>query len=307
MTLAPQPHHILRFLACKGADTVLVTLAGIAGSASRAVGSQMAVAGDGSHCGSLSGGCIDAAVVAEALEVLAERKGRLVRFGAGSPYIDLKLPCGGSIDLLFTPRPDPALIDAALQSLAARRSFGMTISADRIAAFGADGEHFALTYSPPLQLIAVGQGDDLSAFVRLATSFGAAVVAVMPDDQPQSFADLPQITCLPAISSAALPPFATDPWTAIVFLFHDRDWEEVLLAQALEREAFYYGAVGSPRTQAARRAMLEAAGVAQTDIAKLRQRVGLIPSTRDPATLALSVLAEVVAAYAALVARTTAP
>ena len=51
---------------------------------------------DGSFVGSLSGGCIENAVVAEACEALADGRGRIVRFGAGSPYLDIRLPCGGT-------------------------------------------------------------------------------------------------------------------------------------------------------------------------------------------------------------------
>ena len=72
-------------------------------------GTIMGVAEDGSFAGSLSGGCIENAVVAEALEVLKKAKSRIVRFGAGSPYLDIRLPCGGGLDLLFQPLEDGSL------------------------------------------------------------------------------------------------------------------------------------------------------------------------------------------------------
>jgi xanthine dehydrogenase accessory factor len=53
----------------------------------------MAVCADGRHLGSFSGGCIEAAIVAEALDCL--KAARQVRCGVGSPYIDVRLPCGG--------------------------------------------------------------------------------------------------------------------------------------------------------------------------------------------------------------------
>ena len=139
----------------------------------------------------------------------------------------------------------------------------------------------------------------MAALVRLAADFGAEVVAVMPQEQVQ---DLP-VAVLPVKSRDTLPSLTGDPWTAILFLFHDRDWEEFLLPQALALQGFYHGAIGSPATQAQRRQRLEASAVPPADLAKLRAKVGLIPSTRDPATLALSLLAEVVGDYAVLVAR----
>lgn len=262
----------------------------------------MAVAQDGSFCGSFSGGCIEAAVIAEAHDVLASGRGRIVPFGAGSPYIDLKLPCGGGIDLLFTPRPSRAILEDALAALAARKPYAMAIAATDIRA--ADHSDFVLTYFPNLRVIAIGQGDDLTAFVRLACCFGTEVVAIAPAEQIANLGPLAGAAVAPISSRYALPHVQIDRWTAIVFLFHDRDWEEFLLPQALELEAFYHGAIGSPRTQVARKQNLVAAGVPPAHLAKLRETVGLIASTRDPATLALSILAELVSEYRQLAPQT---
>src|SRR3546814_10428076 len=79
-----------------------------------------------------------------------------------------------------------------------------------------------------------------------------------------------------------------DPWTAFLFLFHNHDWEPPLLARALETESFWVGAMGSPRTQKARRAALKAYGIEEEIIARVRGPIGLIPHTRDPATLGRS-------------------
>lgn len=307
MSAAPQPEDILRFLAGHGEDCVLVTLVGIVGSASRAIGTQMGVASDGSYCGSLSGGCIESAVVAEALDVLTTRQGRVVRFGAGSPYIDVKLPCGGGFDLMFTPCPSAAVLGEAIAALGGREPFSIAISVDGIRA-GNEGEsediddnQFNFIYFPKLRIIAVGQGNELTALIRLAAEFGAEVKAIAPTEQLSRLITAIDPIIEPAHSRSALPPIDSDPWTAIVFLFHDRDWEEHLLPQALELDGFYHGAIGSPRTQAVRRQSLEASGTPAAHIAKLRSAVGLIPSTRDPATLALSILAELASEYQALV------
>ena len=101
------------------------------------------------------------------------------------------------------------------------------------------------------------------------------------------------------ISRTALPELVGDPWTAFVFLFHDHDWEEQLLPHALAQDGFYHGAVGSARTHRARLAGLRASGMPQASIGTLRGGIGLIPATRDPATLALSILGELVQDYQA--------
>lgn len=305
MGIATEPHDILRFAVDAleaGRRVALVTLAGIDGSSSRALGSQMAIDDSGASCGSFSGGCIDAAVIAEAREAIALARGRKLRFGAGSPFIDVRLPCGGGLDLLFTPVIDPAPLRLALNRLAERRPAFLRFSeagvtpGDREGIGRRDG-HFALTYHPPLQVVAFGQGEELLALARLTKTFGCVSVAATP--RPETIGDLRELCDdVIALRSLSMPlPALGDRWTAFVFLFHDHDWETALLPQILSRDGFYFGTIGSHRTQANRIAMLQRQGLEKRAIDRLRGPIGLLPSTRDPASLAISILAEVVGEY----------
>lgn len=305
--IATAPGDILRFALARideGVGAALVTLTAIDGSSPRALGAQMAVAADGRHIGSFSGGCIEAAVVAEAIEILADGAARLVRFGAGSPYLDIKLPCGSGIDLLFNPHPDRAAIKRALvqhdrrQPATLRLSkAGVEAGPSPIVGTGWQDDGFVLGYPPELRVVMMGQGEELMALARLARAFGADVCALSPDDR--ALAELAAAGCetVALTTRTQLPPLATDDWTAILSLFHDRDWEEVLLPHALAAASFYIGAIGNPRTQRDRLGALAAAGVPQHRRARLQTAVGLIPATRDPATLALSALAQIVQDY----------
>ena len=194
----------------------------------------------------------------------------------------LRLPCGGGIDLLFTPRPDAAAIATVLERHARREPASIDLGSHRV------------TYPPALRLIALGHGEDLVALARLARSYGADVIGYAPATDAA-----PDECIAPIATRTQFPDVATDAWSAIVFLFHDRDWEEFLLLQALDRPAFYHGAVGSRRTHQARIGRLRATGVPLRRIDALRGSIGLIPGTRDPATLALSILAELVQDYTA--------
>ena len=259
----------------EGVAGVLITLVAIEGTSSRAIGTQMAVLADGRNVGSFSGGCVERAIITEALDVLAKGQPRTVRYGVGSPYIDVRLPCGGGIDLLFSPQPDPAMVADALARLDRREPARLPL-----------GNHVQ-HYAPQLRLIALGHGEDLLALVRLARAYGVDVVAYAPAQDAT-----PDEGLLPAVVS--------DPWTAIVFVFHDRDWEEHLLPKALNLPAFYHGAVGSRRTHHTRVERLRAKGVPESQIDGLRGSIGLIPATRHPATLALSILSELVQDYEAV-------
>ncbi len=307
--VATTPIDVLRFVAARaaeGVDCTLVTLVGIEGGSSRAIGAQMAVAADGRRIGSFSGGCIEDAVASEALEALTEGWGRVVRYGIGSPYIDIRLPCGGGIDLLFTPKPDRLTIASALTALDARGPAALVVGCDTVALSNDltpsawNGSAMTLAYQPALRVHAFGQGEDLSAFARLAAAFGAEVHALTPDGPTCDILAHHGIACTHLPTRTHLPAIASDPWSAVLFLFHGNDWEEHLLPQALALPGFYHGAIGSRRTHAARLAALESAGVSPQRIKALRGHIGLIPATRDPATLALSILGEIVADYNAL-------
>jgi len=306
--IATTPADILRFAldrSREGVGTILVTLTAIEGSSPRAIGAQMAVAEDGRYVGSFSGGCIEAAVVAEAIGRLADGRAKLVRFGAGSPYLDIRLPCGGGIDLLFNPNPDPDAIAELLSRHDRREAAVLRLADDGVflaAMSEGDGAGwrdggFRLCYAPTLRVVAIGQGEELTALARLAASFGADVSVLSPDERALADLTAEGFDTVRLTARTSLPPVRTDPWTAILSVFHDRDWEEELLPHALRLPSFYIGAIGSRRTQDIRLDTLRTAGVPEDLRLKLRTSVGLIPATRDPATLALSALSQIVQEY----------
>ena len=268
----------------------------------------MAVAEDGSFSGSFSGGCVEAAVIAEALEVIESGKPRTVRFGAGSPYLDIRLPCGGSIDLLFTPIADGAVIGEIFARIQKREPLTIVMDGDKpeiscgeqkpVQAFVERKEtQFLVHHIPAARIFILGHGPSVESLARLSISYGIDCDIFSPDpvviDQVKDLAR--SASLLKTANANAL--FAPDPWTACIFYFHDHDWEAELMKQALASPAFYVGAMGSRKTHAVRSRNLQEIGVAQKQLDRMSAPIGLIPSTRDPATLALSTLAEVVESY----------
>ncbi|MGO4385940.1 XdhC family protein [Microvirga sp. 2YAF29] len=307
--IAAMPLQVLRFLADaaeRGERNALVTITGLSGSSSRPVGTLMGVTEDCSFAGSFSGGCIEAAVVAEAQEAIRAGKPRQVRYGAGSPYLDIRLPCGGGVDLLFQPNPDPESLRRASSlleqrcplSLIQEVSGGLRVipDASRIVE-GWKGDTFVSWYAPSLKIVVVGQGAESLALVQLGSTFGADMHLLTPDGRVGAlasdmgarveFLNMPRPT----------QPLATDPWSAVVFLFHDHAWEPALMAQALSQPAFFIGAMGSRRTHAQRMEKLRERGVPEASLSRIVAPLGLIPSARDPFTLGLSALAQVVEGY----------
>lgn len=84
----------------QGRGVALATVVSTWGSAPRRPGSQLAIAADGEMVGSVSGGCVEGAVIAEAREVLAEGRPRLLEFGVSDDEAwEVGLACGGTIEI----------------------------------------------------------------------------------------------------------------------------------------------------------------------------------------------------------------
>lgn len=292
----------------EGRRAILVTLVAVQGASTRDPGSYMAVAENGDSVGSFSGGCIERAVVAEALAVLATGGSRLVRYGAGSPYVDIRLPCGGAMDLLFTPLSDRKFVDDALLLLQQRSPLaidivGETIAVSPIAGFdhgpqvSARDNGYRLTHLPPPRFIILGQGPPVKQLAALVAALGLDCQILTPDRQLTEMAAGSTCTINLLTSPAASDLLQPDPWSACIFFFHDHDWEAHLLQQALDSPAYYVGAMGSEKAHIERRRRLAEIGVDDQQIKRIDAPIGLIQSSRDPATLALSTLAQVVDRY----------
>ena len=88
----------------EGRAVALATVIETWGSAPQPVGSQLAVDGDGNFTGSVSGGCVEGAVVTEALDVLASGKPKVLAFGvADETAWEVGLACGGRIRVYVEP------------------------------------------------------------------------------------------------------------------------------------------------------------------------------------------------------------
>jgi xanthine dehydrogenase accessory factor len=302
------PFAFLKQGQAQGLRGALVSISGIDGGAPKPLGAHMAVLEDGRWIGHVSGGCVEAAIAAEVVPVIAGRTDEIIRFGKGSCFIDIRFPCGGGVDLLVHTRPEGTLLDAALDRFARRQAFSIAFdpatSTSRIveptlATCWIDGM-FQRRYLPRTKLIAVGRGPDLEVIARVAAAAELDLAFATPDEgTAASLAALgAPITQLRTPGQAIDLPI--DRWTAIVLLFHEHEWENAILARAAAADGFYVGALGSVRTHRERCERLRGMGVPEEHIARIKGPIGMIDRAREPGMLALSVLAEITAARAAL-------
>ncbi|WP_228716899.1 NTP transferase domain-containing protein [Billgrantia pellis] len=284
----------------RAGEVALVVVTATQGGAVRMPGALMAVSATGQRCGYISGGCIDADVAMHAMEALRTGRVERLRYGNGSPFIDMPLPCGGAIEVGVLPNAEADVLRACRDRLVSRQPVTLTLSPSGDLRLGHSTMANALSfrYTPKLHLRIAGRGADSLALARLAMASGIPTELQLREGTEAQEArrlGIDNVTQLTLPS--ALPARDDDPWTAFLLAFHDADWEDALLTQALGGPAFYIGAVGSRTTHARRCARLGAAGAVERQIERIRGPVGLVPSMREASTLAVSVLAEVVEAY----------
>jgi xanthine dehydrogenase accessory factor len=167
----------LREWRAAGHPAALATLVFVDGSAPRPRGSQMAIRADGLAVGNLTGGCAEAAIIAEAQSRIAAGTNRLLRYGKGSPYIDIRLPCGSGIDVFFDvtlPLDDVELIVSAN---AARFPASLLFDLEQLQSRAVAGEvtleapgQWARLCEPKPRILAVGKGPLVPLIAQLGTA-----------------------------------------------------------------------------------------------------------------------------------------
>ena len=291
----------------EGVRTALVTLVGIEGGSPRPLGAQMAVAEDGRYVGYLSGGCMEQAVALEARGVIAARENRLVRYGRGSRYFDIQLPCGSGIDLYFDCGIDGAQLDEIEAHRASRRSFvlrtDLATGASSVETWNVsdgsaccrNGEVFARVYYPRPRLLLLGSGPTVSALASLAAATGLDTEVWSPDEVTRVKVGDAGLTCAGGSRLSEDAIARIDFATGVVLVFHDHDIEPPLLAQLLRRDCFYIGALGSRTVHRQRLEALTELGCSGEELARLRAPIGLIQGAKSKATLAVGILAQLMA------------
>ncbi len=273
----------------KGSDPcAVVVVTATEGPAYRRVGAMMVVFDDGSILGSVSSGCIEADIAGHACRAIADRRPCKLLYGAGSPWLDFRLPCGGAVEVVVAPHPDRSHFANTADILKRRQAANLLVASN--------GKVLTtIQIEPRIALILFGTGYELLAIGVLAETAGYDVRLFTPDIITLEHARRQglsiEILKAPRWPDSVKP----DPWTAVALFFHDHDWEPPLLAYAAQSHAFYIGAQGSRRARLGRDQELVGKGVSAARIEAMRGPIGLIAGARDPQTLAISVLAEIAA------------
>ena len=283
------------------------------GSSPRPVGSVMVIRDDMAVEGSVSGGCVEGAVIDAAIESLTTGAGQRLDFGvADAKAWEVGLSCGGRIAVLVTPIAEGGLPEEALGDLAgdivARRAGGVTFDAangvrlerssedgEMVSALSDDESSFTFRQVPPRRVVIIG-GVHITQFLApMARQAGYDVVVIDPRAVFSAAERFPGSDCRTAWPDEAMAELGLDTRTAVVTLTHDPKIDDPGLQAALASDAFYIGCLGSRRTHAARCERLAEAGFSKADLARLHGPVGLDIGARTPAEIAVSILAQMIA------------
>ncbi|WP_193175338.1 XdhC family protein [Oricola nitratireducens] len=280
----------------EGIRVAIVTLVNVDGSSPYQRGAQMAVTETGNWVGHLSGGCIERAIVAEALLAFDEGHSRKVRYGRGSPYMDIRLPCGSAIELVIDIGAPIDDLDRVDRRLRRRLRADLHVPDPQEPSRDDMVGPFLRHYWPKKRVFIAGIGPVAVQLGRLARTGGFEVLLASPDKATREAMAKAGITSR-AISRTNNGNMSwIDPWTAAVLAFHDHEWETDLLPALLESDAFYIGVLGSRRTHQTRIENLASAGFGSSSINRINGPAGLIPQTRGATEIAVSILAEIVQA-----------
>jgi xanthine dehydrogenase accessory factor len=148
----------------------------------------------------------------------------------------------------------------------------------------------------PLRLIIVGAVHVAQPLAEMAGLAGFAVTIVDPRRAFATAARFPGQALVVRWPDEAIAELAPDARTAVVTLTHDPKLDDPALVAALASPAFYVGCLGSAKTHAARRTRLGEQGIAAAALDRLHGPVGVRIGARTPAEIAVSILAEAVAA-----------
>jgi len=297
-----------------GHKAVIAVVAKTWGSAPRRAGSIMVVRADGHFEGSVSGGCVEGSVIAEAVDLISQESTRhthkSLEFSVASKQAwEVGLACGGEIGIfLFCLSPSDVDVFEQLQtSLAARMPISLSLPLHKgplqitttSAAAGkpmpiTTDDSFIVPFVPPIRLDIVGAVHIAQHLAVMASECEFAARVIDPRSAFSESRTFGNATLYCEWPDDYFRNNVPDQTTAVVTLTHDPKLDDAALQETLKSNAFYIGCLGSRKTHKARVDRLQRAGFKDEHIKKISAPIGLDIGSATPAEIAASVLAEII-------------
>jgi xanthine dehydrogenase accessory factor len=292
----------------EGHRALLVTVVKTWGSSPRPEGAMLALRDDGLVVGSVSGGCIEDDLIDRIRRFgIRETLPETVKYGITAEEAHrFGLPCGGTIQLVLEPLTQASGIAELLAAVQAGRLVARTLEmASGAARLGpaqaTDGVHFDGTrlltiHGPRYRMLVIGAGQLSRYLCGIAVGLDYQVTVCDPREEYTDEWDVPGTTIVRTMPDDTVLEMKLDERSAVIALTHDPKLDDLALMEALKTPAFYVGALGSRRNNAARRERLKEFDLNEAELARLHGPVGIYIGSRTPPEIAVSILAEVTAA-----------
>jgi xanthine dehydrogenase accessory factor len=314
----------------EGRKVAIATVVSTWGAASRQTGSQLIVDSNGVFEGSVSGGCVEPAVITEAFDVIKSGQPRMISFGVSNEQAwDVGLICGGRIDIYIQSldavrgmlerviglkkQQIPACIitdlatgeglildlgDPEWKEKVPQELKGFVFETIKKSACSAwdigEKRYYIHGIYPGTRLIIIGAVDIAQALAKMAILSNYTVTIIDPRGAFATKERFPDIELIVDWPDETLARMNLHWRTAIVALTHDPKIDDVALKAALRSGAFYIGALGSKKSHAERLKRLRKEGFSEEDLARIRGPVGLDIGAKTHAEIAVAILAEII-------------
>ena len=283
------------------------------GSSPRPVGSIMALAAGGGVVGSVSGGCIEDDLIArytrpDAADAIGPSGApQFVKYGVTADEAHrFGLPCGGTLEILIEFDPDAQSLSELIQALDNGRLMRRTVDladgrvalapTDQPAQLDIDARALVNTFGPEYRMLLIGAGQLGEYLATMALFSGFAVTVCDPREEYRAGWSVPGVRLLADMPDDVVTAFKPDRRSCVIALTHDPKLDDLALLEAIHTEAFYVGAIGSRRNNAARRQrMIEHFDQTEESLAALRGPIGIYIGSKMPPEIAVSIMAEVLA------------
>lgn len=293
----------------------LCTIVETWGSSPRPVGSWLAISESGGWSGSVSGGCLEEDLLRGTVEKGSDAP-VLIDYGITDSDRDhFQLPCGGRIRLLVEPLQGEASLSHVRelgQALAAHRPVERRINARSTVHQGVtslqhkpvqgatsvtvDGDCFVHRLQPECRLLLIGAGEVARYVAEFALAADFAVTLCEPREAFSAGWSHRHIPLDRRLPDDLIAQGFHDRFVGVLALAHDPRIDDMGLLAALHADAFYIGAMGSRRTSDARRERLLSLGLEPASLERLRAPIGVDIPSKTPAEIAVSIVADLIAA-----------
>ncbi|WP_374764658.1 XdhC family protein [Yunchengibacter salinarum] len=300
-----------------GDSAVLGVVVATWGSAPRQPGSLMALHGDGRVVGSLSGGCVEGSVMAEAARLTPGDRALLLDFSVSdTDAFAVGLACGGQLQVaLICLGPENAgAVQAALTALTERQGATLHLNLNDGSARLESGCHshtpvlwkdsaraaptsLALPIRPSPHLVIVGAVHIARHLAPMAARCDWRTTVLDPRGAFVDSGPIPEATLVEDWPDDWLAAHPLDRHSALVALTHEPRIDDAALWCALGGPAFYIGALGGRKSHARRLERLAGAGFDQDELDRIHGPVGLDIQAATPAEIAVSIQADMIRAY----------